>query len=48
MKPVSAGWTFQQLLAQPDHVMPGVPVLWVVSEGSDFERTFLERFDPRA
>lgn len=48
MKPVDGGWTFQQLLSQPDHVMPGVPVLWVVSESTAFQKTFLERFDPRS
>jgi hypothetical protein len=45
MKPVDPTWTFLQLLQQLDHVMPGVPVLWVVAEGSAFQEEFLKRFD---
>ena len=45
MRPVDFQWTFGQLLSREDHIMPGCPVVWVLCRGSDFHRTFLERFD---
>ena len=48
MRRVRQEWTFAELLRQRDHVMPGVPVLWVVVAGSAYETEFLSRFDPRA
>jgi hypothetical protein len=48
MREIDAAWTFRELLAQKDHVMPGVPVLWVVSDASQYQQTFLKRFDPQS
>ena len=38
-------WTLGELLKQPDYVMPGVPMLFVVAKGGAFyERA--KTFDP--
>lgn len=47
MVAVEEEWTFAQLLARPDHVMPGIPVLFVVAHGTAFHDRFLQSFDPR-
>lgn len=47
MVPVEEQWTFAELLARPDHVMPGIPVLFVAAHGTDFHDRFLKTFDPR-
>lgn len=46
MVPVAEEWTFAELLARPDHVMPGIPVLFVVAAGTAFHDRFLKSFDP--
>jgi hypothetical protein len=47
MREIDPVWTFKELLAQKDHVMPGVPILWVLSDASQYLQTFLKRFDPQ-
>ena len=39
---VHEGWTLRDVLARPDHTMPGVPAFFVLAKGSDFRRQFLE------
>eukprot|EP00892_Ulva_mutabilis_P003530 jgi/Ulvmu1/1549/UM110_0012.1 len=46
MVPVPEDITFAELLTRPDHVMPGVPVLFVVPHGTAFYDRFLKSFDP--
>ena len=31
-----------QVLAKPDHVIPGIPLFWVVAKGTPYRKRFLE------
>lgn len=33
--------TLQQVLLQPDHVIPGVPLFWVLAKDTDYQKRFL-------
>ncbi|KAL4450020.1 hypothetical protein ABPG77_010689 [Micractinium sp. CCAP 211/92] len=39
---VREGWTLRDVLARPDHVVPGVPTFFVLAKGTDFRDRFLE------
>lgn len=39
---VREAWTLGQALAREDHVIPGIPVFFVLAAGSDFRERFLE------
>ena len=39
---VQEGWTLRDALDRPDHVVPGVPVFFVLADGSDFKERFLD------
>lgn len=39
--PVDEALSLKQVLQQPDHVVPGVPLFWVLAEGTDYQRRFL-------
>jgi hypothetical protein len=38
---VDEALSLRQVLTQPGHVVPGVPLFWVLAEGSDYQRRFL-------
>ena len=40
-RPVQEQQTLGDLLAQPDYVVPGVPVLFVTAKGTEFRERFL-------
>lgn len=46
MVPVPEDITLAELLARPDHIMPGIPVLFVVPHGTAFYDRFVKSFDP--
>jgi hypothetical protein len=35
-------WTLTELLSQPDYVVPGAPLLMVVSRGSDYHSRLIK------
>ena len=39
---VDERWTLRDALARPDHVVPGIPVFFVLARGTPFEARFLE------
>jgi hypothetical protein len=44
---VEESCTFAKLLRREEHVMPGMPVLFVVARGTPFYERFLTSFDVR-
>ncbi|KAJ9516584.1 hypothetical protein QJQ45_015246 [Haematococcus lacustris] len=36
-------WTVRELLSRPDHVVPGVPLLFALAKGSAYRQRFLEK-----
>jgi hypothetical protein len=38
---VDEGASLRQVLTAADHVVPGVPLFWVVAAGTDYQRRFL-------
>lgn len=43
---VDEKWTLADALAREDHVVPGIPVFFVLSKGSDFRQRFLDNDMP--
>lgn len=39
---VQEGWSLADVLARPDHIIPGVPAFFVLAKGTDFRQRFLE------
>lgn len=39
---VKESWTLRDVLARPDHIVPGVPTFFVLAKGTDFKERFLE------
>ena len=39
---VNEEWSLGELLSQPDHVAPGIPVMFVLAKGTPFKQQFLE------
>lgn len=39
---VREGWTLRDVLGRPDHIIPGIPALFVLAKGTDFRQRFLE------
>lgn len=33
--------SLKEVLLQPDHVVPGLPLFWVVAKGTDYRQRFL-------
>jgi len=33
--------SLKEVLLQPDHVVPGLPLFWVVAKGTDYRKRFL-------
>lgn len=42
MRRVDARSTLAQVLAKPDHIIPGIPLFWVVASGTPYRTRFLE------
>ena len=43
---VNEKWTLADALGRPDHVVPGIPVFFVLAKGSPFRQQFLDNDVP--
>jgi hypothetical protein len=39
--PVDPKMSLREVLLQPDHVVPGLPLFWVLAKGTDYRQRFL-------
>ncbi len=40
---VDENMSLREVLTRPGHVIPGVPLFWVVAKGTEYRRRFLEK-----
>lgn len=43
---VDEGWTLRECLDRPDHVVPGIPVFFVLARRSSIRQQFLDNDMP--